>query len=107
MADGAKGGLLREIGDRGLLVVKDFGSILSMYRDARAATLAALREIYDGHWTRIVGSDGGRVLHWEGQVGLVGAVTPALDSYHSVMAALGERFLLVRLLEELSRKVGE
>ena len=44
----ANGGLLRKIGDRGVLVIKDVTSILSMNRDARGAVLAALREIYDG-----------------------------------------------------------
>lgn len=50
----AKGGLLREIGPFGVLLLKDFTSILSMNRDPRAALLAALREIYDGSWTRHV-----------------------------------------------------
>ena len=30
---------------------QDFGSVLSMHREARAAVLAALREVYDGSWT--------------------------------------------------------
>jgi hypothetical protein len=104
VAKEAKGGLLREMGENGLIVVKDFGSILSMPREPRAAVLAALREIYDGHWTRIVGSDGGRVLSWEGRVSLIGGATPAVDSYHSVIAALGERFLLVRHMDVASRE---
>src|SRR5262249_18321216 len=44
-ATDAKGGLLRKIGDFGLLLLKDFGSVLSMNRDARGAVFAALREI--------------------------------------------------------------
>src|SRR3954453_9157449 len=44
-ADGAKGGLLREIGRFGILSLKDFGSVLSMRQESRAALLAALREI--------------------------------------------------------------
>src|SRR5262249_3454596 len=35
-AKSAKGGLLREIGDFGILALKDFTSILSMNRDTRA-----------------------------------------------------------------------
>ena len=66
----AKGGLLREIGAFGILVHKDFTSVLAMHSDTRAALLAALREVYDGSWTRHVGSDGGRTLHWSGKVGL-------------------------------------
>lgn len=62
----ATGGLLRQIGERGTLVVKDFTTILSMDRNARAQVLAALREIYDGTWVRQVGTDGGRAIPWGG-----------------------------------------
>jgi hypothetical protein len=96
-AAGAKGGKLREIGPFGILLFKDFTSVLSMHRDPRAAVLAALREISDGSWTRVLGVDGGRTLHWQGKVGFVGGVTPAIDSHHAVTAALGERFVLYRL----------
>jgi len=94
---GASGGLLREIGDAGIIVLKDFGSILSMNRDARAAVLAALRELFDGSWTRMVGVDGGRRLHWQGRVGLLAGATTVIDQHHAVMAQLGERFLIHRV----------
>src|SRR5262249_17979351 len=50
-AAGARGGLLRQIGDFGIIVLKDFGSVLSMHPETKAETLAALREVYDGAWT--------------------------------------------------------
>jgi hypothetical protein len=93
----SKGGLLREVGDFGILVLKDFGSILSMRPDAKAETLAMLREVYDGAVVRRVGSDGGRALPWRGRIGLIFACTQAYDEHHSVIAGLGDRFLLVRL----------
>jgi hypothetical protein len=93
----AKGGLLRAIGDYGILLAKDFGSVLNMNRDARAQVLAALREVYDGSWTRHVGTDGGRTLHWSGKVGLIAGCTPTIDRHHSVMGSMGERFCLFRL----------
>jgi hypothetical protein len=98
-AKGAKGGLLREIGPFGVLLLKDFTSTLSMKHEARAALLAALREIYDGSWTRHVGTDGGRTLHWQGKLGLIACCTTIIDTHHAVMAAMGERFLLYRLPE--------
>jgi hypothetical protein len=100
----ATGGLLRKLGDRGLLVVKDFTSILSMNRDTRAGVLAALREVYDGRWERNVGTDGGRTLTWTGRVTLIGAVTTAYDTAHSVIAAMGDRFALVRVDSHLGRQ---
>ena len=92
----ATGGLLRQLGDRGVLVIKDVTTILSMNRDARAEVLAALREIYDGHWVRDVGTDGGRRLVWQGRICVVGAVTSAWDRAHAVISAMGDRFVLIR-----------
>jgi hypothetical protein len=97
---GATGGLLRQLGDLGMLVIKDFTSILSMHREARAAVLGALREVYDGRWDRNIGSDGGRQMRWTGKAGLVAGCTTAIDKAHAVIAQMGERFLLVRLNEE-------
>lgn len=96
---GAKGGLLREVGEFGILQVKDFGSVLSLNKDSRGPILAALREVYDGAWTRYVGSDGGRTLAWAGKCGLVGGATPAIDSFYAVMSILGERFSYFRMPE--------
>jgi hypothetical protein len=96
-ADGATGGLLPRMGDFGIIVLKDFGSVLSMHRDARGKILAALREIYDGAWSRDIGADGGRSLSWHGKVGLVAGCVPTLDRHYEVMAQLGERFTLYRL----------
>lgn len=92
----ATGGLLRLIGARGLLVIKDVTSLLSMHRDTRAGVLAALREIYDGRWTRHIGTDGGRTLVWQGRIAIVGACTTAWDRAHDVIATMGDRFVIVR-----------
>lgn len=94
----ATGGLLRELPPRGaVLVVKDFGAILSMPRDKRAVVLQALRDMYDGRYTRDVGTGGGERLEWRGQVGLIAAATGQLDRAQAAMAALGERWLTLRL----------
>ncbi|MBR0730357.1 bifunctional DNA primase/polymerase [Bradyrhizobium japonicum] len=94
---GAKGGLLQKIGSFGFLVLKDFGSILSMRAEPKAELLAALREVYDGAWTRVVGADGGRTLTWSGKIGLLFGCTRAYDSFYGVVSELGDRFLLCRL----------
>ena len=104
-ARGAKGGLLRQIGEQGLLVLKDFGSILSMRPDAKNELLAALREIYDGSWTRHLGTDGGKSLSWQGKVGMLFGVTGVIDQHHGVIGAMGDRFLLCRLAPAAERTV--
>lgn len=96
---GATGGLLRQINQFGILLLKDFTSALSMKADQFNAVLAALREIYDGEWNRFVGSDGGQSLSWKGKMGLIGGVTSAIDSRHAVMTSMGERFVFFRLPE--------
>ncbi len=93
----ATGGLLRAIGDSGVLVIKDVTSILSMGRELRSQVLAALREVADGYWERNVGTDGGQTLTWSGRCVTVGAVTTAWDKHHQVVAEMGDRFLLVRM----------
>lgn len=96
-AKDATGGLLRVIGPRGILAIKDVTSILSMNRDTRGAVLAALREIHDGRWQRNVGTDGGRTLEWTGRIAVIGAVTTAWDRAHDVIASMGDRFVIVRM----------
>lgn len=92
----ATGGLLAEIGQSpSVIVCKDFGSVLSMGRDQRAAVFAALREVADGEWTRRLGVDGGRTLSWHGKVAIIAGVTASLDTHHAAWAAMGERFIRV------------
>jgi hypothetical protein len=76
---------------------KDFGSILSMRPDSKAETLAALREVFDGQWTRLLGTDGGKTLHWQGKVGLIFGATGVIDAHYAVLGAMGDRFVLSRL----------
>jgi len=93
----ATGGLLRQIGQFGILLAKDFTSVLSQNRDTAKQAVSALREIYDGRWDRPVGADGGRVLHWQGKCGFIGGVTPSYDRYGVIVNSLGDRYLLLRL----------
>lgn len=94
-AKNATGGLLREF-PNGVLVIKDVTSILSMRHEARGELIGALREVYDGQWTRGFGADGGNTLEWSGRITVVGAVTTAWDEHHAVIASCGDRFVLCR-----------
>ena len=68
-----------------------------MRPDAKAEILGALREIYDGHDVRHLGTDGGRELEWKGKLGLIFGCTKIIDTHYSVENALGNRSLLSRL----------
>lgn len=93
----ATGGLLHAVGDFGILLAKDFTSILAMPNESRSVALAALREVYDGSYDRAVGVDGGQTLSWAGKAGLVACSTPTIDAYHSVLNAMGNRFVFYRV----------
>jgi hypothetical protein len=70
--------------------------MLTMRPDARNEVLGALREIHDGHWSRPLGTDGGRILHWRGKMGLLFGVTPVFDQHYAVIGTMGDRFALCR-----------
>ena len=100
---GATGGLLRQLGDAGILVIKDFTSIVAGDRKARAQILAALREIHDGRWDRSVGASGGLTITWAGRVICIAACTTEWDRAYSVLAAMGPRFVTIRSSARIGR----
>jgi hypothetical protein len=91
------GGLLLELGNRGVLLVKDWTSMLSESPETVSEAMALLREVYDGHLERRVGTAGGMLVRWEGKVGLLAAVTEAIESHRHKIGLMGERFLYYRL----------
>src|SRR5262249_51717452 len=91
---GADPSLLARLHDE-VLLFKDFTTALEMHREERQAILAQLREIYDGRFDKPWGT--GKELHWQGRLGFIAGVTPIIDSHHSVMAVLGERFVMLRV----------
>lgn len=87
-------GLLHQIGASGLLLFKDFTTIISKRDDDRNEIAAQLREIYDGKWRRDTGVGG--TPGWEGKITVIAAATPALERAWSLKRELGERFVTVR-----------
>lgn len=94
---GATGGLLRELGNRGIWVMKDFTSVLSMNKDNMTEIVGAMRETFDGRYTRSVGTDGGDTMVWLGRIGFLGACTPVIDRYGEEVKELGERWVYFRI----------
>lgn len=83
------------MGNFGIIVYPEFSSVLNLPPDSRAFVSAIHREIFDGKWKRDFGSNGGRVLEWEGKAGALAGVTAAIDR-HAMAAELGERWLYYR-----------
>jgi hypothetical protein len=99
----ATGGLLKTLEPRGVLILKDMTSILSLPPGIRAPILAAFREIYDGRWVREAGVDGGRRIPWKGRIAVLGACTTAWDRAHAVISEMGDRFVLLRIDSTIHR----
>jgi len=94
-AGGAGGLLLTHFGDgTGLLLVKDLTTILSEAAGARTEVLATLREVFDGHVARAVGTRD-LPLEWAGKIGFLAAVTEEIEQHRAVIGLMGERFVYV------------
>jgi hypothetical protein len=86
--------LLPKVNDR-IMSFKDWTSILSMNKDARAEILGQMREIFDGSLKKPFGN--GKVAEWKGKVGMIAGCTPAVDIAAQMHASLGERFIYYRI----------
>jgi hypothetical protein len=98
-AKDATGGVLKQIeraGGNGLLVMSDFTNILNLRPEQLNEVVACLRMIYDGKFYRAVGTDGARMLQWQGKVGCITKSTGAIESHHGVMGEMGQRFIMWR-----------
>ncbi len=105
-APGKKGrrvGLLTRIPSVALVTISDFSTVATMGdREARARMYGMLRVVYDGSVYRGIGgepSGNGDELEWSGHLTLIAGATPAIDYHTSVEAALGERWLTIRIPE--------
>jgi hypothetical protein len=93
----ATGGLLLQLGDRGLVLAPDFGTVLTEHASTRNRLFACLREVYDGRFVRRLGTAGGRTFAWRGHAGLIGACTEVIDTPAIDLGLLGERFTYYRI----------
>lgn len=90
-------GLLYEVGASALFFFKDFTTILTKRREDRDAILGALREIYDGQYSRQFGTSNHTEASWSGKITVIAAVTPAIEAMWAVNNKMGDRFVQVRL----------
>lgn len=93
--------LLKMPKEGGMLLFKDFTSILTKRKEDRAMIMSQLREIYDGSYTRVMGN-GSKT--WEGRVGVIGGCTPAIYSAMQEFSVMGERLMLYQMLQPDRKK---
>lgn len=87
--------LLPQLGGK-IMIFKDWTTVLSMQKEARAEIMAQLREIWDGQMTKSFGT--GKTVVWKGKVGLIAGSTQIVDLAQQQTTVLGERFIHYRIL---------
>jgi hypothetical protein len=92
----ATGGLLKEVGAHGCLLINDYTTVLSMDPGRRGEVMAVIRELYLNRYSRPIGEGGGRRLCWEGKICFMAGCTNEIDRLHNVSSALGERWTYLR-----------
>lgn len=80
----------------GIMVYKDFTSILSKNKDARKEIMGQLREIYDGKYDKETGN--GKNINWTGKVGAIAGATEIIYESLGDLSAMGDRFILYSII---------
>lgn len=88
-SDGKEKSLLTKIGKRGMIIMKDYTSILSMKHDKREVIAGQMREIFDGKITKKTGN--GTDPSWEGKINFIGGSTDKIFSAEGESAGMGRR----------------
>jgi hypothetical protein len=104
-------GLLTRIPATALVTISDFSTVVTMGdREARARMFGMLRVVYDGRVYRSIGGQPageGDELAWEGHLTLIAGATPVVDTHTSFEGALGERWIMLRLVESDAKRARE
>lgn len=87
---GQEPSMLHRIGPKGVLVFKDFTTVLGLRDDRRTEILNQMREIYDGKIVKATGN--GEDNKWEGKINVLAATTEVIYSEANKQAANGIRF---------------
>lgn len=94
--DGGDNSLLTKI-TNGIIIFKDFTTLLSMHFEARSAIMSQMREVYDGKFSKFYGNGPGKT--WEGKISVVAGTTDAIHQARELYAAMGERFIMYHLTQ--------
>ena len=87
--------LLMRIPRGGVLMFKDFTSILSKREETKKTIMSQLREVYDGSYKKSYGT--GESVTWKGKIGAIAGVTEAIYQHLESMSVMGDRFMLYQI----------
>lgn len=95
--------LLNKIPKGGVMVFKDFTSILSKNSDAKRIVMGQLREIYDGSYVKRTGT--GKDIMWTGKIGALAGVTESVYQHLESLSVMGDRFMLYQIPQPDRKKM--
>ena len=78
--------------NNGIMMFKDFTSILSKNKEAREEIMKQLREIFDGQYVKRTGT--GDDIDWNGKMGALAGCTESIYRYLEEMSMMGDRFIM-------------
>ncbi len=88
-SNGSENSMLHRIGNRGMIVMKDYTSVLSMRSEKRDAIVSQFREVFDGEISKQTGN--GNSTSWKGKINWVGCVTDSVYIKEGESAGMGRR----------------
>lgn len=93
----------------GILLFKDFTTVLSKRFDDMTAIMSYLREIYDGHFSKRFGN--GKTVSWEGNIGVIGSCTTIIYNELPKLSVMGDRLMMYQIQQpdrmEVLEKIWE
>jgi len=78
--------------NNGVMLFKDFTSVLSKNKEAKKEIMGQLREIFDGSYTKRTGT--GDDITWKGKVGAIAGCTESIYRHLEDLSEMGDRFVM-------------
>jgi hypothetical protein len=94
-SNGKENSLLHRIGAKGMILMKDYTTVVSMRAEKKEQILAQMREIFDGALKKESGN--GVSQEWKGKINWIGCVTDVIYSVGGESAAMGRRSMVYEL----------
>lgn len=101
-SNGKETSLLKEMGPKGIITMKDYTSILAMRSEKKEVITSQMREIFDGHIVKKTGN--GLNPEWKGKMNFIGGVTDAIYSADGESAAMGRRAVIYSMPQQDRKK---
>lgn len=89
---GGDASLLNQMPIGGIMIFKDFTSMLTKRHEVRDTIMGQLREVYDRKFDKRTGNK--QDVAWKGRVGALAGVTEAVHEYMASMSVMGDRFIM-------------